>query len=841
MSRGPTPFVGRADDLSRIRDALEARRHATLVGIGGIGKTRLAAEIQAERTAAGRAVVFCDLSVAQTASHALEILADALAVPGAKDLAQLGTLAARRDALVVVDNAESALDSVRVFVEAALACGTGQTLVASRLPLGLSEEARLEVGGLGADDAATLFETLSGSRWPVADLSRLVRTLDGIPLAIELAAARADLVGPAELASRFESDPDVLRDHAPERPARHHRLTAAIAESWGRLGPMAAQVLADCSVFERPFDLSAVEAVARVPGDSVLDALADLRRHSLVRADAALLCLLHPVRRYVQRHVRDVDALRDRHLDWALAACERDAEAWRGAGGPAAMGRMVARMPDARAAFEWAIERRPVEAGRMVVAWQAAMQRRGPAHHLDALDRVIERVEGPLRQACLRARIDVYATQMRSAAAVRDLAECEPHPLVHAQRAWFAVLAQRFDEADGHLALALRARCEHPWDRARVTDIAARVEAECGRLDVAVELSRVSLATAERHEMLLKLGGLLNNQGVLAMRRGDLAVARLAFERGLPHAEAVGDTKGACTVLANLGVIDQAEGDLARAREMFGRSFALHRAMGLDVRATRVEAELACVDVSAGHFVRGGAALERIAATLELAGASRAATSARVWAVAALVLRGELVTARAAFSVARARIPPRDAALRRRALCVHAMLHAAEAVAEPRRRGEAVGFLASGLEEAPRHPPHAQLRIAAGLIRRMMARVAPRGVLAVAADGSRCVLPDGGTMDLTRRPSLQPVLMRLVEGQRAREEALCVDTLFDAGWPGEAIQQRSKRDRVYQAVATLRKAGLGNLLQREGGGYRLPPDLVVAIDSDQPSRAASSV
>jgi predicted ATPase/DNA-binding winged helix-turn-helix (wHTH) protein len=275
------PLVGRVFDLDALDGLLGKHRVVTITGPGGAGKSTLALEV-ARR--AGTEVAFVALAPARDGTDVVRAVAEAAGVEGAGDLAALvGALGSRR-LLLVLDNCEHLLDESATAVDALLDGGAGlRVLVTSREPLGVDGEAVHALGSLGAD-AATLFvqraAAATGRSVTATDpaVVDLCLRLDGLPLAIELAAAQLRHLTLDDLLGRLDDRLGILVGGRPRAGGRHATLARTIEWSYDLLAPPSRDLFERLGVFPAGFDLAAVEALH---GDAVT-LLADLVAKSLV-------------------------------------------------------------------------------------------------------------------------------------------------------------------------------------------------------------------------------------------------------------------------------------------------------------------------------------------------------------------------------------------------------------------------------------------------------------------------------------------------------------------------------------------------------------------------------
>lgn len=364
-----TSFIGREKEMAGIRDALTGNRLVTLTGAGGAGKTRLAVQIAAAiADAFADGVAFVDLApitdpelVPVTAARALGLPDQ----PGQPTLEVLRRFVRDRRMLIVLDNCEHLLDASEILITAVLAASPGLTLLAtSREPVGMAGEVSWRVPSLSlADEAVELFSDRARRTKPefrlTADNAAIVtdicRRLDGLPLAIELAAARIRALTPAEILASLHDQFRLLTGGARNAVRRQQTLRASVDWSHALLSDSEQVLFRRLAVFVGGCDLDAAQAVVgneEMERFQVLDQLTLLVDKSLVVADegrrGTRYRMLETVRQYAQEKLgesREGDAVRTRHRDhYAAAAARLDAE-W-----------AETEMDNVRAAFAWSRE-----------------------------------------------------------------------------------------------------------------------------------------------------------------------------------------------------------------------------------------------------------------------------------------------------------------------------------------------------------------------------------------------------------------------------------------------------------------------------------------------------
>jgi predicted ATPase len=648
-------LIGRERELAEVRVLLRRTPLLTLAGTGGTGKTRLALE-------AARGVVGCypdgatlvelaDIADAALVPHAVAAALDVRALSGQKLIEAIVEFLRPRSLLLVVDNCEHLLAATAALADTLLRAVSRLTiLTTSREPLRVPGEVVFRVPSLDIPDpereievneliryaAVRLFVERAAAAAPdfaldeenAVDVARICLRLDGLPLALELAAGRLASFGPATIAERLDDRFRLLRTDSRVSPTRQHTLTAALQWSHDLLEPNERTLFRRLATFAGRFDLEAVETVC-CGGDldvpRIADVLGRLVEKSLVVADAGSCRerryrLLETVRRYARERLDEACEtyeLADRHARWALALAETHR------GSP----RLDRDAANLRSALGTLLERAPVDALRFCVALGPFWLRR-----ID-LDEARSRFDQALAAApgrtSLRAQalLAAAAIDFRSGALARARAQIEEsHALASeicdARAEWRAL------QFLGEFGLAIDAAdVARPWleqalELARREGFAAP-EAICVHSLGIVYWILGDLALAEEHmarsiDLFAPLVGSperipspVNIVEIRANRHeGDLGL-RVVFQDSLQPFVEISADAAVGYALANQASIARAGGDLVRARELLGHSAASFAASNDDAGKAVVLVRRAYLEFAEGALPAARAVLKQ--------------------------------------------------------------------------------------------------------------------------------------------------------------------------------------------------------------------------------------
>jgi len=553
-----TRFVGRTAEIDEVETLLRDGRLVTICGVGGAGKTRLAIEVAKRwRSAARGHVHWVSLADVDDPETLPRTIAGALGL----DLGNVTELAVVVDglrgtsALLLLDNCEDVAEGTgRLLSDLLAACPRVTALATSREPLRGAYERVFPIPPLGAltsgDDrhdrgeAADLFIERAVGVAPVyalteANLSiiqRICERLDGLPLAIELAASWIRVVSPADLLAELERSTDLLTSDSDTVAQRHRSMRAVLDSSWRWLGQDDQEVLAALGVFAGGFTREAAEAVA----GASLSSLASLIDRALIQrlpdSTGGTRYHVHElIRSYALERLQGAgedraDTVRSRHLDFFLGLVESANAVWESPQGPAWLGRTRMERANIDSAMSWALERQDANRALRMAAglYSLWVFSSVPAQYASVLDRALSL---PARSSAPEAvRIRVEALNVAGFASI----------------------------ASGDLRMA----------RSRFVD---------------------SLTLSENLDEPLLLSLTLRGLGHTLLRMGELDAARSNIERALSVSRGADDLRGVAWGTHDLGELEFAHGHLEQAEALLVEAMEPFAEFGILVGTYRSE------------------------------------------------------------------------------------------------------------------------------------------------------------------------------------------------------------------------------------------------------------
>jgi predicted ATPase len=597
-----TSFVGRTRELDVARRLLDGSRLLTLTGPGGTGKSRLALQLAADTRERYRGGAWwVPLTEVHDAAHVPSVIASALGLRdlgGQPALDRIISFVQARHTLIVLDNFEHVLQATGAVAELLAKCGELRLLVTSREPLALQGEQELAVpplaiptrGDAGAreNESVTLFVQRALAVRPdlaldaaaLESITEICRRLDGLPLALELAAARARLLSPRAILARLENRLELLRSNATDRPVRHRTMRQVIDWSYVLLGDAERALLNRLATFVGGISLEGAEAVAPPPAAGlrrpvVLDLLESLCSKSLLRVEESFngeprFAMLETVREFAMERlhaVGDADAAVRAHRTYFLSFAERAAAELRGPSQAEWLNRLERDYANFRAALEAALDSPRfdaspgalVDAARIAAALDRLWFTRGPLlEGSDYFRRIIASLDtqstggSAAFDVALRARL--FGSAARIAAATSNFGDA-------------AILFER--------ALVLQRELYDRSATARALNDAGWVRWIVGDLAGAEEVSTEAMSIHREMDNALGEALSLNNLAWIASIRGELGRAEEYFARAVALHARHSDARAAAMSAQWLGVIVGRRGNLRRAIELYEESLRL--------------------------------------------------------------------------------------------------------------------------------------------------------------------------------------------------------------------------------------------------------------------------
>ena len=586
LPRMLTPFIGREPELGALNQLISDSGCSllTLVGPGGIGKTRLAIEVASrQRDRFPDGVWFVPLAPLSSSEYLIPTIADVLRFRfqgSATPQDQLLNYLKDKRSLLVLDNVEHLLDKAELFAEIIKSSPQVKLLVTSRERVNLQSEWVFEIHGLPVppNDRTELFEEYSSGalflesarrtragfevqnderQWIV----RICQLVEGLPLGIELAAAWVGLLSCEEITGEIERNLDFLTATARDIPQRHRSIPAVFDSSWSLLSTQEQGVMRSLSVFRGSFTRQAAESVA----GATLPLLLALKDKSLIRFDQTGRYELHELVRQCahEKLVKsgEQESAYDRHLDFYLAMAEEYQAKQRGAEQLVWLNRLDQELDNLRVALEWSLR------------------------HEKEASKLPQIEEQDARKA------------LRLASALH----------------LFWMLRTRWVEGRGWLQRALTQAAQFPNSpaRFRALNAAARLAGNQADTRAARQLAEESLALARTLGEAHCIAQALYTLGLVLWRDKDFSGARTCCEEALGQFRELGDRIATADALRALGRIYLNQHDLEIAQSCLEEGLALFKEIEDWIEISVVSSDLGLLAYLNNDFPKARAYLEK--------------------------------------------------------------------------------------------------------------------------------------------------------------------------------------------------------------------------------------
>lgn len=581
-----TEIIGRERELAAARSLLldAAVPVLTLTGPGGVGKTRLALALAHEvRDAFADGTTFVDLAPVRAPHLVLPTIAHALSIrdDGVRPIAEILATALRpQQVLLVLDNCEQVVAAAPLIAGLLASCPALQILATSRLPLGIREEYLVPVSplslpvapdasleDLAASDAVTLFIARARAANPefvladatAGDVGAICARLDGLPLALELAASRLRALSPGTLHALLSNRLTVLTGGARDLPERQRTLRDTIAWSHDLLREDERVAFRRLSVFDGGFELDAAVAVLGTSLAGAMELLTALCDSSLLvyaGGDGSRYRMLETIRDFASELFvtsDDADAVRRLHAAWYLAFADQGGRELAGSSPAGWQERLAQDLDNVRRALEWMLDNGEIDQGLQVnIAlrwfWTSGGQLAEGRRWLDRLFAA---------GGIVSPRIESWALCVAG-----DLANMAGDPEVARP------LVER--------SLAIARRLDDPWLIAEALSYLGEFAANCGDLVLAQTCCEESLAIYREAGYDQDQGWAHLFLGKVFRWGGNLDQARLHYDEAMDVFRRWDNISGVAHATIGLAEVEMAEGHHPEAKQSFGEALRLH-------------------------------------------------------------------------------------------------------------------------------------------------------------------------------------------------------------------------------------------------------------------------
>jgi len=628
-----TRFIGRQREIAAVAESLRSTRLLTLTGPGGCGKTRLALEVAtALKKEYPEGLYLADLATIHQPELIPRAVARAIGVAEGPDglMAALVEKIAHRRMLLVLDNCEHLVDGCDRFCLELLQAAPGLTFLAtSREPLavpgemiwpvpplslppagvfGVTEILSYEAVALFQDRATTVLPGFGLTEENAQAVAELCRRLDGLPLAIELAASRIRAITPQQCLERIDARFRLLAGRSHTLPPRQQTLRGAIDWSYSLLSEQERVLWRRLSVFPGTFSLPAAEVVTAgepLGSEEWLDLMLRLVEKSIVMTEEQgsekRYRMLESIREYGREQMLESgeeEALRLRYQAWCLALVKAEEPALWGPNPGPSLHRLALEHANLQEALRWCVSRSD------------------PAHGLQL-------ATGMVRFWAMHGHLEEAATWFKQL-----LAQASPtdplRPRGLLGLAFFLLRTGESEQAERLLAEAIPLlRAQDDQERLfQALNLTGTMLVERGQVDAARSAYRDSLATATRMQDKLLMATALTNLGVLANIQGEYAEAQEQYLAALHLSEEAGDRFSMALLLNNLGRNQAEMGDPIRAKGYYEQSLIWSRGLGDSQNLGRTLCNLGDIYRQAGELDQAVAMYDEAVRQFRLSGSA---------------------------------------------------------------------------------------------------------------------------------------------------------------------------------------------------------------------------